>query len=205
MLLILLRSLKHQFNLFWLLVRNIDVVKFSTTSLNNVKAILYLLYEIFLLVLDRLLNIVLRIIASELTVLGLLWHRFVEELKHVLVNSRVGARLICPHRELTTVQVIGQGSWLCLEILIVMSVLDYVLRRHIHQRYATVIVFLRRCLSLQFFMRHVGLLLVVGVAFVLIFNLDQSCLLFLGGQVRLSFLRLSLNGLSLRGAIDERR
>ena len=181
MLLILLRCLKHQFNRFWLLVRNIDVIKFSTTSLNNVKAILYLLYEIFLRVFDRLLNIVLSIITSELTVLGLLWHRFVEELKHVLVNSRVGARLICPHRELTTVQVIGQGPWLYLEILIVMSVLDYVLRRHIHKRYATVVVLLHRCLSLQFFMRHVGLLPVVGVALVLIFNLDQSCLLFLWG------------------------
>ena len=79
--------LKHKFNSFWLLVWNIDVVKFRTTSLNIVKAIFYMLYEIYLLVFDRLLNIVLRIITSELTVLGLLWHRFVEELKHVLVNS----------------------------------------------------------------------------------------------------------------------
>ena len=64
-----------------------------------------------------------------------------------------------------------------------MSMLNPVLRRHIRKRYATVVVLLRLGLPLLFLMRHVGLLRVVGVAFVLIFDLDQGDLLLLWGRL----------------------
>ena len=91
--------------------------------------------------------------------------------------------MISPYGKLTTVQVIGRGPWLGGEILIVMSMLNPVLRRHIRKRCATVVVLLRLGLPLLFLMRHVGLLRVVGVAFVLIFDLDQGDLLLLWGRL----------------------